>query len=65
LAESAADPISPPLGPFQEGSNSTLYIVQELLSTGEQGFWCANSNLEVFSRQSFNPVAQNRRLRVG
>ena len=51
--------------PFQEVSNSTLYIVQEFLSTGEHGFWCAISNLEVISRQSFNPVAQNRRLRVG
>jgi hypothetical protein len=51
--------------PFQEPSSSRLYIVQEFLSTGEHGFWCAISNLEVISRQSFNPVARNRRLSVG
>jgi hypothetical protein len=51
--------------PLQEVLNSTLYIVQEFLSTGEHGFWCATSNLEVVSGQSVKPVAQNRRLRFG
>ena len=51
--------------PLQETSNSTLYIVQEFLSTGEHGFWNTTSRLEVTFSQPGGPVAKNWRLRVG
>ena len=34
--------------PFQEASNSTLYIIQEFLSTGEHGFWSTTYSLRFF-----------------
>jgi hypothetical protein len=51
--------------PLQETSNSTLYIVQEFLSTGEHGFWNTTSRLEVTFSRPGGPVAKNWGLRVG
>ena len=34
--------------PLQETSNSTLYRVQEFLSTGEHGFWSTTYQLRFF-----------------
>src|SRR5215469_9186644 len=31
------------------GSNSSLYVIQEFLSTGEYGFWNTTCRLQVFS----------------
>ena len=33
----------------EEGSHSSLYFVQEFLSTGQHGFWTTTSRLEVIS----------------
>jgi hypothetical protein len=51
--------------PLQETSNSTHYIVQEFLSTGEHGFWNTTSRLEVTFSQPGSSVAKNWPLRVG
>jgi len=47
--------------PLQETSNSTLYRVQEFLSTGEHGFWSTTYQLRFFrgngaASQEIEPV---------
>ena len=48
----------------KRGSNSTIYIVQEFLSTGEHGFWNTTCRLQVISNAS-SDVAGNWRLHAG
>jgi len=49
---------------LEVGSNSSLYAIQEFLSTGEHGFWNTTCRLQVISGAGC-AVAGNSRLRVG
>jgi hypothetical protein len=49
---------------LEVGSNSSVYAIQEFLSTGEQGFWNTTCRLQVISGAGC-VVAGNWRLRVG
>jgi hypothetical protein len=60
--------MSPALEPLQETSTSTLYRVQEFLSTGEHGFWSTTYQLRLFrgngaASQEIGPVHRLRQWR--
>ena len=49
---------------LEVGSNSSLYAIQEFLSTGEHGFWSTICRLQI-SSDGGSAVARNWRLRLG
>jgi hypothetical protein len=44
---------------IKQGSGFVLYIVQEFLSTGTEGFWYTTSGLEVVSCQQGSAIAES------
>ncbi len=65
LAESGADPMSPPLGATSGNFELDAIHRSGILSTGEHGFWNTTSRLEVTFSQPGGSVGKNWRLRVG
>jgi hypothetical protein len=49
---------------LEVGSNSSLYAIQEFLSTGEHGFWSTICRLQIIS-DGGSTLARNWRLRLG
>jgi hypothetical protein len=49
---------------LEVGSNSSLYAIQEFLSTGEHGFWSTICRLHIIS-DGGSTLARNWRLRLG
>ncbi len=49
---------------LEVGSNSSIYAIQEFLSTGEHGFWNTTCRLQIIS-DGGSAVARNWRLRLG
>ena len=37
--------------PLKQGPDSTVYLVQQFVSTGEHGLWSTTSSLEMVSKQ--------------